>query len=159
MPSRVGAMRTVGDEGRERFSAQTVEVDLGIGERAQHLSLPAANVIEVMHANDVSFGATGRTVVEESLRSPIGTPRLCDVARGAGSVCVITSDVTRPLPTATLLPPVMDELHAAGVQDDQVLLAIALGSHRPQTEDELRRIMGDYYGRLRVLNGDSKGLA
>ncbi len=158
MPSRVGAMRTVGDEGRERFSAQTVEVDLGIGERTQHLSLPAANVIEVMHVNDVSFGATGRTVVEESLRSPIGTPRLRDVARGARSACVITSDVTRPLPTATLLPPVMDELHAAGVRDDQVLLAIALGSHRPQTENELRRIMGDYYGRLRVLNGDSKGL-
>ena len=133
--------------------------EVGIGTRTEGFELPEEDVIEVMHANPVASGPTGEKVVRASLAAPIGTPRLRELVRPGQTVCVITSDVTRPLPTATVLPPVMDELHAAGVRDEDVLLAIALGSHRPQTEDELRTIMGPYYGRLRVLNGDSRGLA
>lgn len=129
-----------------------------IGTRSQEFELPEANVIEVMHANEVSFSQVGTPVVAESLKRPIGTPPLRELVGPGQTVCIITSDVTRPLPTATVLPPVMDELHAAGVADQNVLLAIALGSHRPQSEEELRHIMGPYYGKLRVLNGDSKGL-
>ncbi|RRF90939.1 MAG: nickel-dependent lactate racemase [Coriobacteriaceae bacterium] len=132
--------------------------EVGIGNRTERFELPQEDVIEVMHANPASFAATGEKVVRDSIEHPIGTARLRELVHAGQSVCVITSDVTRPLPTATVLPPVMDELHAAGVRDEDVLLAIALGSHRPQTDDELRTIMGPYYGRLRVLNGDSKGL-
>ena len=131
---------------------------VGIGTRTEHFELDESNVIEVMHANDVTLEETGEKVVRRALERPIGTPRLRDIVSPGRSVCLITSDVTRPLPTATLLPAVMDELHAGGVADSDVLLAIALGSHRPQTEDELRRIMGPYYGKLAVLNGDSRGL-
>ena len=133
--------------------------EVGIGTRAEGFELPQEDVIEVMHANPVASGPTGEKVVRASLAAPIGTPRLRELVRPGQTVCVITSDVTRPLPTATVLPPVMDELRSAGVRDEDVLLAIALGSHRPQTEDELQAIMGPYYGRLRVLNGDSRGLA
>jgi len=137
---------------------RTMQLSVGIGMREERFELPEANLIEVMHANDVQFEATGEAVVREALSRPIGTPELRQLVRPGQRVCIITSDVTRPLPTATVLPPVMDELHAAGVRDEDVLLAIALGSHRPQTEDELRTIMGPYYGRLAVLNGDSAGL-
>lgn len=132
---------------------------VGIGTRTQEFELPEQDVIEVMHANRVAFSQVGANVVRESLRHPIGSAPLGSLVHPGQSVCVITSDVTRPLPTATVLPPVMDELHAAGIADKDVLVAIALGSHRPQTEGELRKILGDYYGRVRVLNGDSKGLA
>lgn len=131
---------------------------VGLGTRTEEFDLPESNVIEVMHANEVSFGQTGAPVVVESLAHPIGTPHLRELVKPGQRVCIITSDVTRPLPTATVLPPVMDELHAAGVRDEDVLVAIALGSHRPQTEEELEAILGDYYGRLAVLNGDSRGL-
>lgn len=129
-----------------------------IGMRSQEFELPESSVIEVMHANEVTFSQVGREVVEDSLRHPIGTAPLRELVAPGDKICIITSDVTRPLPTAIVLPPVMDELHAAGIHDEDVLLAIALGSHRPQTEDELRHIMGPYYGKLQVLNGDSKGL-
>lgn len=135
-----------------------MRLSVGLGTRTEEFEVPERNLIEVMHANDVSFSQMGEAVVRGSLEHPIGTPRLRELVRPGQSVCVITSDVTRPLPTATVLPPVMDELHAAGVRDEDVLVAIALGSHRPQTEDELRAILGPYYGRLAVLNGDSKGL-
>lgn len=131
---------------------------LGIGNRTQELEIDGGLVMEVMHARNTSAGASGEELVRKSLSSPIGTPRLGEIVRPGMRVCVITSDVTRPLPTACVLPPVMDELHAAGIRDEDVLLAIALGSHRPQTEDELRTIMGTYYGRLEVLNGNSTGI-
>ncbi len=135
-----------------------MQISVGIGNREDTFEVAEKNLIEVMHANDVEFGETGSAVVAKSLERPIGTPRLREMVRPGQKIALITSDVTRPLPTAVVLPPVMDELHAAGVADEDVMLVIALGSHRPQTEDELRHIMGEYYGRLSVLNGDSAGL-
>jgi nickel-dependent lactate racemase len=135
-----------------------MEYELGIGERTQTVEVADKNLIEVMRANDVSFDKYGAEVVAASLDHPIGTPKLEEIVKPGDKVCIITSDVTRPLPTAVVLPPVMDRLHAAGIKDEDCLLAIALGSHRPQTEDELKHIMGEYYGKLKVLNGDSKGL-
>ena len=134
-----------------------MELEVGIGTRIERFSVPDDQLLGVMHANAVRFDAVGEKVVRAALEHPVDSPRLRELVRPGQSVCVVTSDVTRPLPTATVLPPVMGELHAAGVRDDDVLLAIALGSHRPQTNDELRHIMGPYYGRLRVLNGDSSG--
>ncbi|MDD6694440.1 MAG: nickel-dependent lactate racemase [Olsenella sp.] len=131
---------------------------VGIGDRCEEFELDEADVIEVMHANEVEVGEVGPALVRAALERPRATPRLRELVSCGQRVCVITSDVTRPLPTAEILPEVMDELHAGGVSDDDVLLAIALGSHRPQTQDELRRIMGPYFGRLAVLNGDSRGL-
>ena len=135
-----------------------MKYSVGIGYTTQEFEVPDENLIEVMHANDATFDVKGMQVVADSLKKPIGTGTLDTIVKPGDKVCIITSDVTRPLPTATVLPPVMDELHAIGVADEDVLLAIALGSHRPQTEDELRHIMGGYYGKLKVLNGDSRGL-
>lgn len=134
-----------------------MEYRVGIGDRTEAFEIPEQNVIEVMSAKQVSVPETGAPVVARALANPIGTGTLDQLVRPGQTVCIITSDVTRPLPTATVLPPVMDELHAAGVRDEDVLVAVALGSHRPQTDQELQHILGGYYGKLHVLNGDSEG--
>lgn len=44
----------------------------------------------------------------------------------------------------------MAELHAGGVQDAQIEFLQAPGTHRPMKPDELRRKLGDLYGRYKV---------
>jgi hypothetical protein len=58
---------------------------------------------------------------------------------------VLVDDCTRKTPTAQILPFVLEELAAAGVAPSAVTLVVALGTHRPLTEDELHHPLVPYY--------------
>jgi lactate racemase len=72
--------------------------------------------------------------MRERLRAPIGTPRLSELARGRRSAVVIIDDISRPTPTAELLPLVLEELAAGGLAASQVRIVTA------SDEDNLKKI-------------------
>ena len=54
------------------------------------------------------------------------------------------SDITRPTPHHLILPAVLRELtEQAGVPREHITLFNALGTHRPNTDAELRGMIGD----------------
>jgi len=57
------------------------------------------------------------------------------------TVAIVFSDVTRPTPNDRLLPPLLAEL--GHVPRERIVLINALGMHRPNTDKELRRMLGD----------------
>ena len=81
-------------------------------------------------------------VLLQHLRNPIGCASLADQV-GPGSRVVVThSDITRPVPNDRILPVVLKELEEAGVRREDILLLNALGTHRQQTREELRAMLG-----------------
>ena len=63
----------------------------------------------------------------------------------------MTSDITRPCPSARLLPPVLQELAKGGVRDEDITVVFGLGAHRAQTPEEQQRLVGKaIYERLQV---------
>ena len=95
--------------------------------------------------------------VAEALRRPIGSPPLRELAAGVRTAVVITSDATRPVPTAELLAPVVDELTLAGVPLEGIDLIVGTGAHRPATRDELDAMLGPRFaGRLRAASHDPR---
>jgi len=91
-----------------------------------------------------------------SLRNPYGVARLRDIAQGRRRVVILTSDYTRAVPVRMLLPPLMDELHQAGISESQITIIIACGLHRPSTKQEIAQIVGDeWIRRLKVVNHDA----
>jgi len=94
--------------------------------------------------------------VREALRNPIGSPPLSNIARKGERVALVVNDITRLTRSDLMLPAVVEELNAAGVPDSDILIVFALGIHRPQTEGERRRILGEeLYGRLRSVDHDA----
>jgi len=86
---------------------------------------------------------------------PSGTPRLHGLARGAGRVVIIVSDPTRGVPTAKVMPILLEELASAGVPRSDVTIVVATGVHRPATEDEIKEIVGaGNVAGLKVINHD-----
>ena len=59
-------------------------------------------------------------------------------------VVVTHSDITRPVPNERILPVILKELESAGVRRKDITLLNALGTHRQQTSDELRMMLGDF---------------
>lgn len=94
--------------------------------------------------------------VERALQAPIDALPLHALARGAQRVVIVADDNTRPTPTDRILPVLLDALNAGGVQDGQITVLIALGTHRPMTAAEIAHKFGPAVtSRVAVVNHDA----
>lgn len=132
-----------------------MRLEIGFGTAPQTVELPDENVIGVLEPNEVPVDVKGVPAVEAALENPIGTPRLSDIVKPGERVAVITSDMTRPVPSYKIIPAVLGELWRAGVEPEDVTVVFALGSHRRQTGAEMRELVGEgVYGKVRCVDGD-----
>ncbi len=77
------------------------------------------------------------------------------MARGA-TVAIAVCDGTRPQPRQIVVPAILEELQTATPLENVVVL-VATGTHRGNTEPELRDMLGDaVVDSVRVLNHDSR---
>lgn len=120
-----------------------MKLSFGFGAGTQEVEVPEKNLLGVLHANDVPRGLTGEAEVRRALAEPIGSPRLGELVKPGEKVAIVTSDLTRPMPTYQVMPALLDELYAAGVKADDITLVFALGSHRRQTDEERKRLAGE----------------
>ena len=132
-----------------------MKLRFGCGVGFQEVDVPDKNLIGELHANDVPVGLTGEAEVERALKEPIGSPLLRDIVRPGEKIAIVTSDITRPMPTSKVMPALLDELYAGGVRREDVTLVFALGSHRTQTDDEKRRLAGERaWNEIRCVDSD-----
>lgn len=130
-------------------------MELGYDKRSISLTVEQNRLLGELLPNSVTVGLMGAEEVERALDNPIGAPRIEELVKPGMRVCIITSDITRPMPTAIALPPLVARLNAAGVKDEDITVVFALGSHRNHTEEEKRYLVGDeLYGRLECIDSD-----
>ena len=111
------------------------------------MDLPDDRDITIIEPRYVSGVPDEAAAVTQALREPIASPPLRELVKPGDSVAVVFSDLTRPMPNDRVLPVLLAELASAGVPDERVVLVNALGTHRLQTEEELRRMLGDSIAR------------
>ncbi|MBR4818803.1 MAG: DUF2088 domain-containing protein, partial [Clostridiales bacterium] len=132
-----------------------MEIALGFGKEKIPVQVPDNQVMAVLTPNEAEIGLTGSDEVYRSMREPIGLPPLREVVKAGETVAIITSDITRPIPSYKVLPAVLDELSAAGVKDSDITIVFALGSHGGHTEERMRYMVGDaVYDRVRCIDSD-----
>lgn len=120
-----------------------MKLEFGLGTSTQVVEVPEKNLIGVLRAKPAPAIASEEEEVRRALREPVGAPPLRQVVRSGEKIAVITSDITRPMPTRKVMPALLDELYAAGVKPEDITLVFALGSHRSQTDEERRRLAGE----------------
>ena len=81
--------------------------------------------------------------LDEALGAPLGSRPLAELAAGRASACVVISDITRPVPNAVILPPLLRTLEAAGIDRGAITILVGTGLHRPNEGDELVRLVGE----------------
>lgn len=118
-------------------------LEFGFGTSTQVVEVPEKNLMGVLHANSVETDLTGEAEVRRALEAPIGSPRLREIVKPGEKIAVVTSDITRPMPTYKVMPALLDELYAGGVRPEDITLVFALGSHRHHTDEERRKLAGE----------------
>jgi nickel-dependent lactate racemase len=93
--------------------------------------------------------------VEAALIHPTNSPPLRELAGPGDRVCIVFTDATRASPDAILVPPVLAELEAAGVHDEDITLLCGIGLHRPSTVEEKIAKLGEaVVDRYRVIDNE-----
>ena len=120
-----------------------MELSFKIGNGTQTVQVAQENLLGILRANEVAVSLTGEKAVHAALLAPIGTPRLRDMVSPGERIAIVTSDITRPMPTAKVMPALLDELYLGGVSPRDITLVFALGSHRKHSDEERRRLAGE----------------
>ena len=132
-----------------------MQLDFGYGNSIQRVEIPERNLISILEPNPVTHEHCGKEAVCAALAKPIGAPLLREKAKPGQKIAIIVSDISRPVPTAELLPPVLEELRHAGCSAEDITIVFALGSHRHHTEEEQKQLVGgDVYGQYRCVDSD-----
>lgn len=125
------------------------------GRGYREFDIPDVNIMAELRQNDVRVELTGIDEVRRALREPISSKRLSGIVSSGEKTVIVTSDITRPMPTRTVLPVVLEELQSAGVRYEDITVVFALGSHRKHTEEEMRYLLGDdIYEKVRCVDSD-----
>ena len=131
-------------------------MELGFGAGVQRVEIPDENLLGVLTPNPVEKNLTGEAEVRRALKNPIGAKPLGEIVKPGEKIAIITSDITRPLPSYKIMPVLLDALYAAGAKKEDITLVFALGSHRKHTPEEQKKLVGERaFNEITCIDGDS----
>ena len=131
-----------------------MRIKLAYGRTGRWIDLPDAWHVTLVQPRFVPGLPDPAGALRQALRVPIGAQPLGDLVRPGQKVGVVFSDITRPAPHRVILPAVLAEL--ARIPSEDITLFNALGTHRANTDAELRTMLGDdLVSRYRIVQNDA----
>ena len=132
-----------------------MKLEFGYGKGVQTVEVAEKNLLAVLQSNPMEHARRGQDAVRYALENPIGSARLRELVKAGQKIAIVTSDISRPLPSYDVLPGVLEELFAAGVAKEDITVVFALGSHRPHTQEEMIQLVGqDVFSQVRCVDSD-----
>ena len=121
-----------------------VDVWLPYGKTDVCVRVPARNLLGTIEPADRPGAADAKAEVERALKKPIpvGSKRLCEIAKPESKVAIVVDDCTRKAPSKAMLLPVLAELNLAGVKDENITVIFGCGTHRAVKPEEAATLLG-----------------
>ncbi|WP_292373249.1 nickel-dependent lactate racemase [Methanosarcina sp. UBA411] len=130
-------------------------IPFAFGRGISELNMPEKNISSIILPSESEIKEEGASLIKKALETPIKCNRLSEIVNQDSKVAIIVSDVTRPTPTAKILPPLLEELYLGGAKDENITIVFALGLHRQQTEEECRQLVGtEIFEKIRCIQHD-----
>ncbi|MEW6359216.1 MAG: nickel-dependent lactate racemase [Planctomycetota bacterium] len=133
-------------------------IELNYGKQILKLDpskLPAPPTI--LTGNEPPGAPDEAATVREALDHPIGAPRLRDLVASTDRVVIIVPDLTRSAKSDVVLPVLLEDLNAAGVDDSSIAILFALGLHAPNSMAEKQQIVGVRVAhRIQMVDHDAR---
>ena len=134
-----------------------MKVNLAYGQGHLAIELPAERTT-VINPSHTAGLADERAAVLAALNQPIGCKPLREWIRPGDRVCIGFTDITRATPNERLIPWLLE--HLAHVPRENITLLNSLGTHRPNTKEELEKLLTPAVVRdYRVLNHEPENPA
>ena len=124
-------------------------VNLAYGSGHLHIEVPNDRTTVIEPANITSL-ADEQAAVLGALQKPIGSQPLLERISPETKICIAFTDITRATPNDRIIPWLLEHL---GGPNDNITLLNQLGTHRPNTKEELEIMLTpEVVANYRVLN-------
>lgn len=120
-----------------------VDVWLPYGKTDVCVRIPARNLLGIIEPKDIRGVEEPKAEVERALKDPIGSERLSEIVKPESKVAIVVDDATRKAPSEAMLLPVLAELNATGVKDENIIVIFGCGTHRAVKPEEALELLGD----------------
>lgn len=120
-----------------------MKVDLAYGRSSIAVTLPDGAEPTIIRKPPFPVPGSAESVIRAALEAPIDSGRIEEIAHGKKSACILICDITRPVPNASFLQPLIRRLMAAGIAAEAITVLVATGLHRPNEGEELAELVGD----------------
>jgi nickel-dependent lactate racemase len=120
-----------------------MNLTLDYGRTGLSVTLPDRHVRHVLGLSPAPPLDDPAAEIARALDVPTGTEPLGALARGRSDACIVICDITRPVPNALIVAPMLARLADAGLPPTRVTILVATGTHRPSTDAEKREMLGD----------------
>ncbi|MBU4227224.1 nickel-dependent lactate racemase, partial [bacterium] len=134
---------------------------LKYGKEEIQLPIQDKNIIQILNSNKQKALLYPENRLKNLLKNPINSPSLKDLVnqKKAKKILIVVNDITRPTPYEVILPPLLDELHQIGIKKENILLMVATGIHRSNSQEEIKEIFGkNIFSTYKFINHDCDDL-
>jgi nickel-dependent lactate racemase len=137
-----------------------MEVSLKYGEGEVTLALTGAASVEFLREKPSPvIRDLQQAFLQAVTAGCVDSPPLCEVIKPSDKVTVLISDITRFWMRQDKICPLLADYlcSTVGVRKENIVFLVALGTHRPQTPEELEKLVSpQVYWEFEVLNHDCK---
>lgn len=134
-----------------------MKIKMAYGNTGLNVQVPDENLAGILRMKSIPALKDPTRELERVLVHPIGNVSLAEKVRGKKNVCIVISDITRPVPNKVLLPPILRIVEENGIPQDKIIILIGTGIHRPNLNDELFGLVGkEIANSYRIENHYSK---
>jgi nickel-dependent lactate racemase len=131
------------------------EYPIPCGKKTITLRIPDRVPVQRVESRKMNPVPDVRRAVEDVLHRPMGSRRLRDMVKPGQTVALVVTDITRRLPEEIIIPILLKELEAGGIEKKGITAVVATGTHRPNTPQELREKFGDVVSEIAFINHDA----
>lgn len=130
------------------------EFTLKYGNEKVKVNVNEENLLHVLTGKELSPISNIEEFIESLLDNPVGTTPFNDLFTAGDRVVIIISDISRLwVKVDLILPTLLKRMNQLGISDSQITILNATGTHRPNSADELKLLVGaEVYHRVRVIN-------
>jgi len=112
------------------------------GDKLENFELPAGWHVTYYHSAGYQAPVLSQQQIAKAILNPVGSKPLREIAAGKTTAAIAVDDMARATPSFEVVPHLVSELNAAGIQDENILFVVAHGCHDHVNQMEMANKIG-----------------
>lgn len=132
-----------------------MKLEIAYGKTRLSFTIPDNAPVVVIESRQLPGLPDPAAALRAACDNPVESVPLSELVKPSDTVGIVFSDITRPTPNHLIIPALRDAMPQ--IDDSQILLFNATGTHRAQTDAELRGMLGNsVVDRCRIIQHNTK---
>jgi len=128
---------------------------LKYGHQEETIKISPQNPVQLLQSDLPDISLNEEKTIQKALDNPDNSLPLEKIIRKGEKTCIVVPDSTRSCRASVFLPILISRLNLCGIADQDMVILMANGSHRKNSPEELKRILGEkIINRISVVEHD-----